>query len=133
LAERLLLCEENVMGTILKNSCLTILIITMATPAAIADSFQDRDRLLLFSSAVKAMPEELDIARGREGITDITLNLQNAQAIIKNSQATNNINGSNRIDGSSFANASGITSVIQNTGNNVIIQDATIISVTIAP
>ncbi|MGJ0516798.1 MAG: hypothetical protein ACR65O_13740 [Methylomicrobium sp.] len=121
------------MGTILKNSCLMILIITMETPAAIADSFQDRDRLLLFSSVVKAMPEELDIARGREGITDITLNLQNAQAIIKNSQATNNINGSNWIDGSSFANASGITSVIQNTGNNVIIQDATIISVTIAP
>jgi hypothetical protein len=39
----------------------------------------------------------------------------------------------NIIDTSSFANSAGIISVIQNTGNNVIIQNSTVVNVVITP
>jgi hypothetical protein len=43
----------------------------------------------------------------------------------------NNITGNNIIDGGSFAGAEGFPMVIQNSGNGVLIQNATILNVTI--
>jgi hypothetical protein len=105
----------------------------MASQSVKAESFQTPDKELFFSFAEKALPEELDEARGREGVDVTTLNLQNIRATLNNTQANNNTNGINIIDNGSFNGASGITSVIQNSGNNVIIQDSTQISVTILP
>ncbi|WP_454830798.1 hypothetical protein [Pseudoxanthomonas wuyuanensis] len=42
------------------------------------------------------------------------------------------VSGSNTINGGSFANASGINTVIQNTGTNVLIQNAMIVNVQFA-
>ena len=39
-------------------------------------------------------------------------------------------NGDNLIADGAFANASGIATVIQNSGNNVVIQDSTIVNIT---
>ncbi|WP_232365156.1 hypothetical protein [Salinimonas marina] len=52
------------------------------------------------------------------------------EAILADNDASNSVTGSNSIDGS-FTDATGVFSIIQNTGNNVIIQDSTIITVTI--
>jgi len=41
--------------------------------------------------------------------------------------------GANSISGGAFAGSSGISTVIQNTGNNVIIQDSTLVNVTMKP
>ncbi|WP_296949616.1 hypothetical protein [uncultured Massilia sp.] len=47
---------------------------------------------------------------------------------VANNSATNVVTGSNTIDSGSFANMSGIPVVIQNSGANVLIQNATIIN-----
>ncbi|MGB5443881.1 MAG: hypothetical protein WBM99_00130 [Psychromonas sp.] len=75
--------------------------------------------------------EDLDQVRGLGGI-DVTSNSSLA-AVLTDNDATNNITGYNIIDHGSFNEASGVFSIIQNTGNNVIIQDSTIITVTITP
>ncbi|WP_018981492.1 hypothetical protein [Salinimonas chungwhensis] len=76
--------------------------------------------------------KELDEIRGLSGILDIT-NIANLEAVLADNDASNSVTGNNVIDGSSFNEASGVFSIIQNTGNNVIIQDSTIITVTIHP
>lgn len=86
-----------------------------------------------FSPTETALAEELDRARGREGINLTALNNMSLQATVSGNQAINNVSGYNIIDRGAFAEASGITSVIQNSGNNVVIQDSTIVNVTIVP
>ncbi|MGZ4977119.1 MAG: hypothetical protein ACXV8O_08210 [Methylobacter sp.] len=104
----------------------------MQSQSAEADGGQDQDKLVHFS-AETAMLDELDNARGREGVDITTLNNMNVRAALSGNQANNNVNGYNIIDNGSLTQASGITSVIQNSGNNVIIQDSTIVNVTIIP
>jgi len=123
------------MKTIIKTleGCLLIvLVIILHSQEAKADSAQERDKLV-FSSAEIALPDELDNASGREGVDMTTLNNMNVRATLSGNQANNTVNGYNIIDHGAFAQASGINSVIQNTGNNVVIQDATILNVTIMP
>ena len=120
------------MGTILKGLFITLFVVIMQSQAAKADSAQNQDKLF-FSPAETVLLEELDNARGREGVDLTTLNNQNVRATLSDNVAIHNVNGNNIIDGGSFTQASGITSVIQNSGNNVIIQDSTIVNVTILP
>ncbi|WP_240141534.1 hypothetical protein [Nitrosomonas sp. HPC101] len=80
-----------------------------------------------------ASVEELDSATGREGIDVTTLNNMNVRALLSGNTATNNTSGVNMIDNGSFAGSGGMFSVIQNSGNNVLIQDSTIINVTVLP
>ena len=119
------------MGRSLK-CCFFTLLVMMQNQTVNADSAPNQDKLHL-SPAETALSEELDNARGREGVDMFTLNNTNVRASLNNNAANNNINGLNIIDHGSFAQASGITSVIQNSGNNVIIQNATTMTVTIQP
>lgn len=48
---------------------------------------------------------------------------------VSDTSATNVATGSNAIGGGAFANTSGIATVIQNSGANVLIQNATIVNV----
>lgn len=76
--------------------------------------------------------DELEQVRGMGGVVDVTtVSNANLEASLANNFAVNNVNGFNIIDHGAFTEASGIVSVIQNTGNNVIIQDSTIINVTV--
>lgn len=45
-----------------------------------------------------------------------------------NNVAINSVTGQNNISDSAFNNASGVVSVIQNTGNNVVIQSSTVVN-----
>ena len=47
--------------------------------------------------------------------------------------ATRNTNGNNSISDNAFAGAAGFVTAIQNTGNNVLIQNSTIINVSLDP
>lgn len=55
-------------------------------------------------------------------------NNANIDGAVANNTATNVVTGNNTIDSGSFANMSGIPVVIQNSGANVLIQNATIIN-----
>ena len=57
-------------------------------------------------------------------VNDMTLD-----GVVSDNQAFNLNTGSNTISDGAFANASGMPMVIQNSGNNVLIQNATIVNV----
>jgi len=69
--------------------------------------------------------ERLDHERGR---ADTVLNDTKLNGDVANNSAVNVNTGSNTIDAGSFANMSGIPVVIQNSGANVLIQNATVIN-----
>lgn len=59
----------------------------------------------------------------------LSFNEQNVGANLFENQAYNNVTGSNQASGHAFAGTSGVPTLIQNSGNNVIIQNATILNV----
>jgi len=69
--------------------------------------------------------ERLDHERGK---ADTVWNDTKLTGDVANNNATNVNTGSNSIDSGSFANMSGIPVVIQNSGANVLIQNATVIN-----
>ncbi|NID15616.1 hypothetical protein HBF32_09105 [Luteibacter yeojuensis] len=62
-----------------------------------------------------------------------TTNQQNLNGTMTNTEATDNVTGGNYISGSAFGNATGLPTVIQNSGNNVLIQNSTIVTVRMNP
>ena len=75
---------------------------------------------------IAAAPSQLDDARGG---TDTTTNTMNVNGTVGGNTATNVVTGTNTISAGAFTDAAGIPMVIQNTGSNVLIQNATIINV----
>ena len=77
--------------------------------------------------------EELSAHRAREdiGVTRITINDQDQDGDVTDNVAVGNTNGDNLINGEAFSNSSGFLSTVQNTGNNVLIQNSTIINVSV--
>lgn len=71
-----------------------------------------------------AADDELDTARGGSGVTTIDTRLAGE---VSGNSATNVQTGWNVIDGGAFANMTGIPIVVQNSGANVLIQNATVI------
>jgi hypothetical protein len=69
--------------------------------------------------------DQLDDARGGSDSTTIDTTLNGS---VSGNSATNVTTGSNLIQSGSFANMAGIPIVVQNTGANVLIQNATTIN-----
>ncbi len=63
------------------------------------------------------------------GGSDLVFNDMQLKGTVANTRASQVITGSNAISEGSFANASGLPTVIQNSGANVLIQNATILNV----
>lgn len=68
----------------------------------------------------------LDANRG--GAQVEVLNKNALDGVVSDNQAYNLTTGSNWVTSGSFTDASGMSTVIQNSGNNVLIQNATIIN-----
>ena len=68
------------------------------------------------------------VLAGLSGGTDVG-NKMTLNGTVSNNQADDVVTGYNSISAGSFQGASGVPMVIQNTGNNVLIQNATIINV----
>jgi len=93
-----------------------------AVPAVHAD----RNTLAIGATTVQAVElDKLDHERGR---ADSVVNDTKLNGDVANNSAFNVQTGSNTIDAGSFANMSGIPVVIQNSGANVLIQNATVIN-----
>lgn len=67
------------------------------------------------------------------GGSDTTHNNNTLNATMSEADARRNITGTNVISSDALSNASGIPTVIQNSGNNVIIQNATIVNLRMNP
>jgi hypothetical protein len=63
------------------------------------------------------------------GGTDTTSSTMTLNGTVSNNSDTDVVSGLNSIGGGSFAGSAGIPMVIQNSGNNVLIQNATIVNV----
>lgn len=74
--------------------------------------------------------EKLDDIRGG---AEVVVNDMRLSGVVADNSANRVFTGSNAINEGSFANASGLPTVIQNTGANTLIQNATIINVQFKP
>ena len=72
-------------------------------------------------------PDALAAKRGGDGV----FNDQQLKGMVANNSASNLTTGTNVISEGAFANSVGLPTVIQNSGNNVLIQNATIVNVQI--
>ncbi len=78
------------------------------------------------STTSDIVSEEL-LATARGG-SDLHVNQNNLEAILEDNVASNLTTGDNTITEGAFTNTMGIPMVIQNSGNNVIIQNSTILN-----
>lgn len=109
---------------------------------ALAESLDDVSlgRELLLDNAAVSLAE-LDESRGRQ---DIQLDIDEIQASFQQNQGeqtaqlkdnllNSNLTGNNYIGGQALNGVNGIATVIQNTGNQVIIQDTTMVNIMMQP
>ncbi|WP_261815320.1 carbon storage regulator [Vibrio gallicus] len=74
----------------------------------------------------------MEQSRGKQHLDlDFTSLASDVDGISTGNVAKNTVNGSNILSSGAFADSSGISSVIQNTGNNVLIQNSTVVNLTI--
>jgi hypothetical protein len=83
--------------------------------------------------ASAAADAELDGQRAGEGLNPVTGPGGLTASVSRATAVSTNVTTYNVIEGGSFSDSAGIVSVIQNTGNNVIIQDSTVVNVNIMP
>ncbi|GAL19344.1 conserved domain protein [Vibrio maritimus] len=75
--------------------------------------------------------DTLEQARGGYTIeVDITNLDSDLRGVTSGNVASGTISGNNILSSNAFAESSGISSVIQNTGNNVLIQNSTVVNLT---
>lgn len=69
------------------------------------------------------------------GGADLTNNItqQFIDGRMSDTSATDTVSGANVMSGSAFGSAAGVNTVIQNSGNNVLIQSATIVNLRMNP
>ncbi|MEM5278208.1 hypothetical protein VSR17_24620 [Cupriavidus taiwanensis] len=81
----------------------------------------------LFAGAARAVPvSRLDDVRGG---AEVTVNDMRLHGTVADNAAVNTLSGTNHITDGAFSNAAGIPTAIQNSGSNVLIQNATIVNV----
>jgi hypothetical protein len=73
-------------------------------------------------------PIDVKVLANQRGGTDVTSDML-LKGVVADNRATNVTTGNNLITEGAFAGASGMPMVIQNSGNNVLIQNATIVNV----
>jgi hypothetical protein len=102
--------------------------LSSASVAAESASIASQDSLL----TRLAVPEaELATHRGQSGIDILQLNQMDLRAELHDNTLGFAVTGDNAINDDAFSHAQGHLSVIQNSGNHVIIQDAAIYNITI--
>ncbi len=85
-----------------------------------------------FENEMGVQALDLDENRGREGTTTLNqVNKMTLDAVMTNNVTENVVSGNNVITDGSFAGTNGFPMVIQNTGSNVIIQNATILNLNV--
>lgn len=107
---------------------------TIATPVA-APHAASAEVKPLFATVTPVSDEALGAESGKAQLQldKVVINTQELNGVLQGNVATGTTNGDNTISGEAFGNAAGFVTAIQNTGNNVLIQDATIINISIAP
>lgn len=81
----------------------------------------------LFGTTARAVAsDKLDGVRGG---SELVVNDMRLHGTVADNAAINTLSGANIVSDGAFSNAAGLPTVIQNSGNNVLIQNATILNV----
>lgn len=117
-----------------RNTLYKILIFTFVAyftgfvSVAFADDFSDSE--VWFNEDTAVYQEELSEMRGTALSPEI-LGVAVIESVLSNNVAKGTVSGGNSINGSAFSSSSGVSTVIQNSGNNVSINTATILTINI--
>jgi hypothetical protein len=108
---------------------LTVLsVLALSVGLAYADSPETNE---VASWGAPVSEGQLDVQRGGTDLgPQLIINRNDLNAKLYDSSAYNNVTGHNTINGNAFQGASGLPIVMQNTGNNVIMQNAVILNLT---
>lgn len=91
------------------------------------------DSLVLEQSSSLSI-EELAGSRGRQGVDTLQqMNENDQRAWLENNRLNADSTGNNVIETGALQGIEGISTVIQNTGNQVVIQESTLLNLTITP
>lgn len=102
----------------------------------VSSSAEDGDSIAsLFGATEPISAASLDEMSGkaRLEVDKIQVTNQELNGAVTDNVATNNQTGHNTISTGAYQDASGFITTIQNTGNNVLIQNATVINVSVEP
>jgi len=114
-------------------ACLLFASMQMATPALADDAGAIPAMPEMATSEIAAFGEQVsdaDLSTYRGGLA-LQTNEMRLNGNLYNNQAIANITGSNFVTQDAFSGASGFSTVVQNSGNNVIIQNATILNISL--
>ena len=104
-----------------------------AAPAMAEDQLIDSDaqqaQVLEMQSPFGGEALDYEVLAKHRGGTDSVINDMKLSGVVSGNKAFDLATGSNAITEGAFAGVSGVPMVVQNTGNNVLIQSATIVNV----
>lgn len=108
------------------------------TPSSAEDETAPQEELISLGplgSSTKLTASELDDQRAKAKLEvhKVTINDQELNGVVSGNSAINTTNGNNIVSEGAYSNSAGFISTVQNTGNNVLIQNSTIINVDIDP
>lgn len=128
------------MSSLLRPFLATIATAAVLLPMSATAAEEDDAALEMRASALQPAPsptptlwasgtvvDDSELSQQRGG-ADLHLNENNASAIVTDNSATNLTTGNNSINGEAFSSMSGMPMVVQNSGNNVVIQNSTILN-----
>ncbi len=132
--------QQSVRGLAALGALMTL--VTAATPA-LGD---DEEMITLTPSATEpaglalgfAAPVSDEVlgtenAKAQIEIDKLVINDQDLNGVVQGNSAINTQSGNNSVSGEAFQDTAGFVTVIQNTGNNVLIQNSTIVNVAVDP
>lgn len=89
---------------------------------------------LVLENSSSLSTEELAGSRGRQGVDTLQqMNENDQRAWLENNRLDADSTGNNVIESGALQGIEGISTVIQNTGNQVVIQESTLLNLTITP
>ncbi len=131
--------QQSVRGLAALGALMTL--VTAATPA-----LGDEEMITLTPSATEpaslalgfAAPVSEEVlgtenAKAQIEIDKLVINDQDLNGVVQGNSAINTQSGNNSVSGEAFQDTAGFVTVIQNTGNNVLIQNSTIVNVAVDP
>ena len=109
---------------------LMVITIALSSPVFLNKAYAEDDVDLIFSDNLIVEDKSLDEMRGAALDIEV-LGIAIFDAVSLNNSASGTFSGGNVIDEGAFSDSSGLSTIIQNSGNNVLIQSATILSLDI--
>jgi hypothetical protein len=125
---------NNSIHLINKYRCALLLMIIGAASGALAQDQELKEDNLLLGDMSSLSLEDLASSRGKQGFDTLQqMNENDQRAWLENNKLESGSTGNNVIETGALQGIEGISTVIQNTGNQVVIQESTLLNLTITP